>query len=358
MKILHSVFTGGWGGLEKYPLTLFERFNKKGHEIIIVTIEGTKLHKESLKRGIKVYTIPKFKKLSFNIVKELKEIIKKEEINLVHMNSSRELYNWYFALLGRKDIKLFLTFHIGVPNHKELLHKILYRSLDGVFSISTQNFNEMLEKLPVATEKIHLVFNGVDLEKYNPRVVSTIREELGLKNSDLLITAVGNLSRRKGVFEFLEAAKKLSAENNNLYFIWAGDGSYTDSYTLDSLRFDVKDYSNIRLLGYREDIPSIMSGSDLFVLPAYEEAFGLVYVEAMASGLPIIGCQAGGVVDIIDSDTGVYCVAMDSDDLTQKIKLMANREKLDIMKNSVLEKAKFFSMETYVEKLISIYMGE
>lgn len=358
MKILHSVFTDGWGGLEKYPLTLFEKFSKKGHEIIIVTIEGTKLHKEAEKKGIKVYTISKFKKISFDIVKELKKILRQEKINVVHMNSSRELYNWYLALFGQNAIKLFLTFHIGIPNHKEVLHKILYRRVNGIFSISTQNFNEMIEKLPIEKEKIHLVFNGIDLDKYNPKVVSTIREELGLKTSDLLITAVGNMSRRKGIFEFLEAAKKLSVENKNFYFIWAGEGCYTDDYSLNSLRFDIKDYSNIKLLGYREDIPSIMSGSDLFVLPAYEEAFGLVYVEAMASGLPVVGCNAGGVVDIISEGTGLFCVVKDFEDLAQKIYLMSNKEKLDIMRQNALERAKIFSMENYVEKLINIYLGE
>ena len=48
MKIIHSVFTIGWGGLEKYPLTLEEHLRKRGHELILITIKGTKLHEEAL----------------------------------------------------------------------------------------------------------------------------------------------------------------------------------------------------------------------------------------------------------------------------------------------------------------------
>ena len=108
MKIIHSVFTIGWGGLEKYPLTLEEHLRKRGHELILITIKGTKLHEEALKRGIKVYTIDRFKKLSFRITKKLREVAIKEKVDIVHMNSSREYYNWYLAIKGLKKIKIFL----------------------------------------------------------------------------------------------------------------------------------------------------------------------------------------------------------------------------------------------------------
>ena len=155
MKIIHSVFTIGWGGLEKYPLTLEEHLRKRGHELILITIKGTKLHEEALKRGIKVYTIDRFKKLSFRITKKLREVAIKEKVDIVHMNSSREYYNWYLAIKGLKKIKIFLTFHIGVPRHKTIIHKMLYKRLNGVFAISTIEAEEMKYKLNVDNNKEH-----------------------------------------------------------------------------------------------------------------------------------------------------------------------------------------------------------
>ena len=209
MKIIHSVFTIGWGGLEKYPLTLEEHLRKKGHELILITIKGTKLHEEALKRGIKVYTIDRFKKLSFRITKKLREVAIKEKVDIVHMNSSREYYNWYLAIKGLKKIKIFLTFHIGVPRHKTIIHKMLYKRLNGVFAISTIEAEEMKYKLNVDNNKIYIMHNGVDLEKFNRDVESNFREETGINNSDILITSIGNLSRPKGILEWKEVAKRL-----------------------------------------------------------------------------------------------------------------------------------------------------
>lgn len=357
MKIIHSVFTKGWGGLEKYPLTLVEEFNKRGHELIIVTIEGTKLHEEAQNRGIKTYVIKKFKKISFRVIKELKKIIVEEKIDIVHMNSSREMYNWYFALLGNKHIKIYLSFHIGVPKHKSILHKILYKKINGILAISTRDMKKMEKDISIDKEKIKLVFNGVDLNKFNIGVKTSIREELGLKKDDVLISAVGNLSKHKGILDFLEVGEKLLKTNDKLYFVWVGDDSHIkEEYTLDSLREELKNrnISRIKLLGYRSDVANILKGSDIFILPSRDEAFGIVYIEAMAMGLPVIGCNAGGVPDIIDKYTGLMCKSEDTESLYKKIEEML---KIDYkrMGNDNLEAVKKFSMDIYIDRLIQLY---
>ena len=360
MKILHSVFTKGWGGLEKYPLTLVEEFKIKGHEIVIVTLEGTRLHEEALKRGVKVYTIKNFKKLSFSIIRFLKKILIEEKIDILHLNSSRELYNWDIALKGLIDIRVFLSFHIGVPNHRGILHKFLYKKIDGVLAISSQNIEEMKVRLPIEEKKLHLVYNGVDLKKFNSNVKSEIRDELGLKNEDILITAIGNLNRGKGIFEYLEAGENLLKEHENLFFIWVGDGSYSSNeYSLESLNSGLvsKGIDRIKLLGYREDISQILKGSNLFVLPAHEEAFGIVYIEAMAMGLPVIGCRAGGVVDIIQEGTGFLCEPKNAVSLEKTIELSLETD-LEKMGQNNIEYVKRFSMEKYVENLTKIYLGD
>ena len=85
------------------------------------------------------------KKLSYKIISELKKIVEIEKADIVHLNSSRELYNWYFVLKKLKNIKVFLTFHIGVPNHRGIIHKKLYERVNGVIAISSKEFKEMRE---------------------------------------------------------------------------------------------------------------------------------------------------------------------------------------------------------------------
>ena len=360
MKILHSVFTKGWGGLEKYPLTLVDDFRARGHEIIIVTIDGTRLHEEALKRGVKVYAVKNFKKFSFTISKFLRKILIDEKIDILHLNSSRELYNWHFAVKNLDKLRIFLSFHIGVPNHRGILHKFLYRRIDGIFAISSQNIEEMKKRLPIDKEKLHLVYNGVDLKKFNSSVKSNIRTELGLKDDDILVTAVGNLNRGKGIFEYLEAGEALIKEHKNLFFIWVGDGSYSsEEYNLESLKTNLasKGIDRIKLLGYRDDVSQILKGSNLFVLPAHEEAFGIVYIEAMAMGLPVIGCRAGGVIDIIEEGTGFLCEPKNFQKLKDVMEIALKSDLEKIGKNNI-EYVKRFSMDRYVENLMKIYLGD
>ena len=100
-----------------------------------------------------------------------------------------------------------------------------------------------------------------------------------------------------------------------------------------------------------------MKGSNLFVLPAYEEAFGIVYIEAMAMGLPVIGCRAGGVVDIIQEGTGFLCEPRNFQKLKEAMKIALNTDLEKIGKNNI-EYVKRFSMDRYVENLMKIYLGD
>lgn len=361
MKIIHSVFTIGWGGLEKYPLTLEEHLRKRGHELILITIKGTKLHEEALKRGIKVYTIDRFKKLSFRITKKLREVAIKEKVDIVHMNSSREYYNWYLAIKGLKKIKIFLTFHIGVPRHKTIIHKMLYKRLNGVFAISTIEAEEMKYKLNVDNNKIYIMHNGVDLEKFNRDVESNFREETGISNSDILITSIGNLSRPKGILEWKEVAKRLVKEIDNITLVWVGDDSHIqENYSLESLRNEIKlegFEEKIKLLGYRTDVAKILKKSNLFVLPSHNESFGIVYIEAMAMGLPVIGCNVGGVPDIIEEGTGFLCEPRDIESLYNTIKKALGEDLKLIGKNNI-KYVENFSMDKHIDKLINVYGGK
>ena len=173
-----------------------------------------------------------------------------------------------------------------------------------------------------------------------------------------MVTSIGNLSKPKGVLEWKEVAKKFVKEMDNITFVWVGDDSHIqENYSLESLREEIREegYENkVKLLGYRTDVAKILKETDLFVLPSHNESFGIVYIEAMAMGLPVIGCNVGGVPDIIEEGTGFLCEPKSVDSLYEKIKLML-KENLKEIGNNNLEYVKRFSMDKHIEKLIKIY---
>lgn len=363
MNILYSVFATGWGGLEKYPLTLYNELKEKGHNIYVLTVEGTNLHKECIKRGIEVFTVPKIKKIDIATVKLMKKILKEKKIDVVHSNTSREAYNWRLTLIGHPEVRYYLTFHIGVPNHKELLHKILYKRVDKIIAICEYERGLMKERIPVPHEKLQLLYNGVKLDEFNLDNVKDIqfRKNNNIREDQFVFTAVGNLSSGKGILEFIDASKKIIDNNKEVVFNWiGGDDHIVEDYSLESLRADLDagGYSdNIRLLGYQQNIPSILSETDVFVLPSHKESFGIVYIEAMSMELPVIGCSSGGVPEIvINGENGYLVEPKNSDELFRVLdKAVSNKDELKKIGEKNRGRVMEFSMDKHINNLIDIY---
>lgn len=363
MNILYSVFATGWGGLEKYPLTLNDELKKEGHNVYVLTIEGTNLHKECIKRNIEVFTIPKVKKIDSLTIKLMKKILDEKKIDVVHSNTSREVYNWRLALIGKPDVKYYLTFHIGVPNHNELLHKVLYSRVNKIIAICEYEKELMKENLPVPEEKLKRLYNGVNLDEFNADNVKSIdfRRNTNIREDQMVFTAVGNLSSGKGIIEYIEAAKRVVDANRDVVFNWiGGDNHIVENYSLESLREDLaKDgYSdNVRLLGYQQNIPSILLESDVFALPSHKESFGIVYIEAMSMKLPVIGCKSGGVPEIVIQDKNGYLVEpKNSEKLLEAFeKAIQNRKEFKKIGEGNRRRAMEFSMEKHIENLTAIY---
>lgn len=368
MNILYSVFADGWGGLEKYPLTLFETLKSKGHYVSILTKKGTMLHEEGIKLGIDTFNVQSFKKIDFKVVREMRGIIFEKKIDVVHINTSRELYNWRLALLGLPHIKLVMTFHIGVPNHNELLHRFLYKRVNSIIAISKFEMLQMYDRLPVPKEKINLLYNGVNLSKFKNTSASNgdvlendIKEQHGIPKNHLLFTSIGNLSLGKGVTEWIKATIEVCKKREDISFIWIGDDVHIDeSYTMEDLKKEVLDSGfshRIILAGYQTNVPEFLKASDLFLLPARNESFGIVYIEAMAMGLPVIGCNAGGAREIItDGVHGYLCEPNNVESLTSTIiKAADNMETLREIGKKNIEYVQNYSMELHVERLLAIY---
>ncbi|MGL5054411.1 MAG: glycosyltransferase family 4 protein [Fusobacteriaceae bacterium] len=369
MNILYSVFADGWGGLEKYPLTLFEILRNKGHYVAIFTKKGTKLYEESLKLGIDTFNVDSFKKIDFKIIREMRGVLIEKNIDVVHINTSRELYNWRLALIGLPHIKLVMTFHIGIPNHNELLHNFLYKRVDSIIAISKFEMMQMYDKLPVPHNKINLLYNGVNLDKFKQNIsdncnnesINTIKEKFNIPKNHLLFTSIGNLSAGKGILEWVKATIKVCNTREDVSFIWIGDDSHvTENYTMKDLKKEISDANlnhRIILAGYQTNVPDFLKESDVFLLPARNESFGLVYIEAMAMGLPVIGCNSGGAKEIItDGVQGYLCEPDDVTSLVETINKAANNIDTlrEIGKNNI-ENVKNYSMELHIERLLDIY---
>ena len=156
--------------------------------------------------------------------------------------------------------------------------------------------------------QMQVIHNGLPYSDFM-NACPTLKKELGLLDSCLLVGMVGRINPGKGQFYFLELAAKLVHQFPEVHFVLAGDPFSSYESLLEDLQVEIKNKGlseRVHYLGFREDIPEIMTSLDVFVLPSnLPDSFPTVVLEAMAAGTPIVATQSGGASEmIIEGETG------------------------------------------------------
>ena len=164
-------------------------------------------------------------------------------------------------------------------------------------------------------------WNSVDIDKFSNKGDDSFKREYNLTDKPVVLF-VGNLIKRKNVDSLLEA-KKIA--NSDYYLVVVGDGPL-----FKKLKKKVED-ENIRdviFTGARNDVENIIPSCDLLVLPSFSESFGLVLIEALACGKPVIGSNVGGITEIITDDVGVLVEPNKIPSIARAIDNLVNDEDL------------------------------
>ncbi len=149
-----------------------------------------------------------------------------------------------------------------------------------------------------------------------PVAQSTLRDELGLAPSDVVVGCVAVLRPDKGHRNLIDAIAPLMADRPNLHLVIVGGGSPVFEQLQEQVaRLGLE--RRIHLMGSRRDVPNLLAGFDLFCLATRKEAMGTVFVEAAAAGLAVIGTDVGGVGELmVPGETGLLVKLDDSPGLT------------------------------------------
>jgi phosphatidylinositol alpha-1,6-mannosyltransferase len=188
--------------------------------------------------------------------------------------------------------------------------RFVYRHADVVVANSEFTRDELL-KLGVAENRIHLIYPGVDVERFRPGLLcDDLKEVVGLAHNEKLILSVGRLSRRKGFDMVIRSLPELISQGIAVRYAIIGIGEDQDYLTNLSRELGVED--RVHLLGHvsPEDLPRWYNACDVFAMPNREingdtEGFGMVFIEAAACGKPSLAGVAGGTGSaVIEGVTG------------------------------------------------------
>ena len=302
-----------FGGGERHLADLSQALVDLGHEVYAASVPGSPLWTE-------LSFLPKGRTLALsrlNYVKNLKDLAgfaRSNGIEIVHAHAARDYHLSAMAVKLASSARLVLTRHALFPMRR--INRPLLRSARRVIAVSQAVAESVRESGVIDSSKITVVHNGIDTDRFERSVD---------RSSDvpILVGTVGHLAPIKGQDVFLRAAALISARRRGVQFVVIGeDKSPEMAYrrSLESLIAELGLSEIVSMHGWRDDMPAVLSSLTLFVSAARSEPFGLVIVEAMAAGLPIVATASEGALEIIeDGVTGKLVPVNDPDALAQAI---------------------------------------
>ncbi|USK49618.1 glycosyltransferase [Bacillus sp. CMF12] len=258
----------------------------------------------------------------------IKKIYKDFKFDILHAHVA--LPDGYAAMKISEDynVPFITTIHGMDLQHtifrdskcKNNIKKVLSQSQKNILVSSKLN-KIRKENFPnIDNKKFVVINNGVSKLFLNKD--KTIRITT---NKNIRILSVSNLIKTKGIDLNIKAMSAIAKLYPRLSYQIIGDGPEKD--TLESLVRELKLDNNVFFVGAksREEVKKYMCEADIFLLPSWNEAFGVVYIEAMSCGIPVIGCLGEGIEDIVtDGKDGLLVKPKDIDDIVRKTLYIIN----------------------------------
>jgi glycosyltransferase involved in cell wall biosynthesis len=311
-RILHTCFSRSWGGLEIQALTEASRLRDRRNMVWIACPAGSRLETEAVGRGLTTVPVRVGGYFHPAAIVRLAVFLRRSGVDVVHSQLSKDLATIVPALyLAGLDVPLFLSKRVGSYITKRTpLHRFTYGRVTRVLAISDVIRKNVIDTTPMDPANVLTVHHGVNLDEFSFSAAgrARVREELEVRDDQLLIGFVGRFSPGKGHEEFLEAASELVKRHDHVRFAIVGEASYREEAYEQSIRAMSRKLSLDGVLtftGFRKDVRDVMAAFDIFAFPSHAEAFGAVLIEAMALERPVVASNCDGVVDIVvDGETG------------------------------------------------------
>jgi glycosyltransferase involved in cell wall biosynthesis len=227
-------------------------------------------------------------------------------------------------------------------------------------SVSEGTRRFCIEKQGMKADKIVTIHNGIDLERFKPAAAPKqeehLRRDLGLVDSELIITTVARLHPQKGHSYLIQALPRILDTVPHSQFLFVGGGELRSQ--LEALVRDAGLEDVVRFLGVRQDVPDLLAISDLFVLPSLWEGLPNSVLEAMAAGVPVVATNVDGSPEVVaDGETGILVPPADPAALAEAIcSLLQDRALRASMAEAARSRvAECFSQEANVAAYEGLY---
>ena len=360
-------------------LRFSERLEKKGHKIVFIAARSPKNPDHNYHGTIKAYRFPAFllpksegqMRIAMVRTKTIKKILEDEQIDIVHtmiptfagIASTRAARELDIPIVNHSHTQpenLFM--HMPPGPWVDFLNRKFYQYMSWYYSqgdaliYPTQFSQDLLTGIHTGVKK-HVISNGVESLRFAPVDTGAFFERFDIPKDRTHVLYAGRLHPEKSLETLIAAIPHIMKETPRAYFVLAGFGHLEESLKQQAAKLDIE--AHVKFLGRVTDEEMVMAqhASDIFVLPSLAELEGMVVLEAIASGKPIViaNSKESASTYFVDGNGFLFEPKNAEDLAAQVVKLANNPELRKAMSEKSLEISRNYDIDESVRQLEEIY---
>ncbi|MDH4945458.1 glycosyltransferase family 4 protein [Sulfurimonas sp. C5] len=350
-KILEVCLSPDLGGLELYAYSCYKNFSSNT-EVFMAISKGSKLD-QYFDDPNKVYI--KRSKFPLASAWRLAKYIDKQTVDVVHFHWTKDILTVVLAkILSKRKPTVIQSRHMRMTRFKnDLYHRWLYKNIEMMHAVTNEVHKQLVKFIPEdIVPKVTTIYPGV--KRKSILDISSL-EQMYKSTDTFTVGIIGRIEEAKGQIVAIEAISKLKELNIQLIIV----GAAMDEDYLVRLKNIVKNLSienKVIFTGFTKEVDKYMQLCDISIMATENETFGLVVIESMANGTPVIAKNMGGPLEIIENNVDGLFYDGSPSDLASKIKLLYDDKNLlqKLCENGMKKVENQFDFENQLNKLYKV----
>ncbi len=330
VNILHVSTALSWRGGEQQLANLIKA-NKNSCNNIVFCARGSVMQSHCEHHKILHHTFRKRFPGLYLAASSIKKQCKRHRISLIHCHDSHaHTIAFLSALFFGNKSPIIVHRRVDFPIGKSWLsrHKYNYKTIAGYICVS-EAIRKILIKDLKHKEKAITIYSGIDFSRFDNYLNnrSQLKNELGLAGDAILIGNTAALAPHKDYDTFIRTAHRLLLRHPDWHFVIMGDGPLRRQVENRIASLNLK--KSIILTGFRNDLPALLPGLDIFLMTSKTEGLGTSLLDAFYLGIPVVATKAGGISELVDDETtGLLAEVGDDRTLARQVERLIMGDKL------------------------------
>ncbi|MEK9155871.1 MAG: glycosyltransferase family 4 protein [Patescibacteria group bacterium] len=363
IKVVQVIADSAPGGGPSHVLGLLKHLDKQRFECFLICPSGYLAREAKKIAAVEVINLPFRSKFDLWSLWQFNRILQQIRVKgdpfgsmIVHSHGSRAglAARWRRLTLVKyiyTEHRFDADFHLKNSLNEKVqlwLLGVLNHKTDWIVAVSTSVANFLLKNNLAPPGRLTVIPNAIEAERIKPPNLHSFAKAP-------VIGTIGNLNTQKGHCYLIKAFDLLSQKypESRLEIVGGGDQEDNIKYQISN----IKNKKGITLLGRREEPEKFLKKWDVFVLPSVAEAFGIVLLEAMAAGVPIVAANVGGIPDIIENNkNGVLVPPRQPEALAKAIgEILDNQAKARELSRRGLARVQVFTWPKIISRFHNLY---